>query len=197
MYQTSEDYFLNKLDSERRTIVDKVLDAIDAMDYSSAEILLKPYLDQADPFALYYAASFSRPSESVEDFEKRHISQIQLASDKGYPPAIHKLAVCYDAGDFVSCDEEKAANLFEIAAKKGHPHSQWIHGNDLLYGNNGVPKNIELGLSFIEKSFSAKFEGAMASISEFYREGKYGYPLDLEKSQAILDDIEKGEILSY
>lgn len=198
MSQNSEDYILKTLSEKSQGIVKKILAAIDEMDYVKATALIQSLSEHNEAAALYYSSCFSHSEESLEDFEERHIIQLSKACELGYPPAIHKLAVCYDVGDpIVERDTEKAARLFQSAAQKGHPHSQWIHGNDLLHGTNGISKDVKLGLEYIEKSFASNFEGAMESLAEFYRDGKYGYPIDPRKSEEIYKRISRGNILTY
>ncbi len=56
----------------------------------------------------------------------------------GYAPAIYSLAVCYDLGDLVTRDADKASLLFKQAAELGHSKAKLNHGLDLFYGSNGI-----------------------------------------------------------
>lgn len=197
MFRNSSDAFLDRQDDSISKIVRKALDEIDKSNCDKAWALLKPLVDKKDAIALYYVSSFSHSGESLEEFETRGIKQLQQAAKLGYAPAIHELAVHYDSGELVQRDIEKAAQLFKNAAEKAHPHSQWVHGLDLLYGRNGVVKNEKLGIDYIKKSALAKFEGALESMSEFYEAGKNGFPVDVDKAQYFKNQINDEDMLGY
>lgn len=197
MFRNSSDVFLDKQDASISSIVKQALDEIDINNCDKAFELLKPLIDKKDAVALFYASGFGVPGESLEEFESRGIKQLQKSAEYGYAPAIHELAVHYDAGEPVERDVEKAAQLFKKAAEKDHPHSQWIHGLDLLYGRNGIAKDEKLGVDYINKSALAKFEGALESMFEFYEAGKYGFPVDLDKAQHFKNQINDKDVLGY
>jgi TPR repeat protein len=197
VFRNSSDVFLDKQDASISSIVKQALDEIDINNCDKAFELLKPLIDKKDAVALFYASGFGVPGESLEEFESRGIKQLQKSAEYGYAPAIHELAVHYDAGEPVERDVEKAAQLFKKAAEKDHPHSQWIHGLDLLYGRNGIAKDEKLGVDYINKSALAKFEGALESMFEFYEAGKYGFPVDLDKAQHFKNQINDKDVLGY
>ena len=209
-FRTSDDIFLDELDISVSSVIKDALNEIEDNNYDKARKLLEPLVDKKNSAAIYYSSGFSLPGELNEKFKERHMKLLHQSAKYGYVPAIHELAVCYDTGDWdgewVDADKttqlykrdvNKAAQLFKKAAEKGHPHSQWIHGLDLLYGTHGIVKDEKLGISYIEKSAIAKFEGALVTMSSFYDEGKHGFPVDVEKAQYFKNQIDKEGMLGY
>ncbi|MCK9194593.1 MAG: hypothetical protein M0P19_12050 [Nevskia sp.] len=197
MSRRSEDIFLDELDKGIASVIKNALNEIDEGNCDRAWELLKPLVNKKDKAAIFYASSFGITGEQIAAFEGRRINQLQQSAGYGYAPAIHELAVYYDNGDLVPRDAEKAAQLFKHAAEKGHPHSQWIYGLDLLYGKNGIDRNEELGLDYIKKSASAKFEGALESMSEFYETGQFGLQIDVDKARYFKNQLNDEDILGY
>ena len=197
MLHRSEDIFLNELDLEASSIVEQAILKIDEGCTDEAWDLLNPLVAIKNRVAIYYSACFSISGESLEMFEKRRIRELWQSAELGYAPAIHELAIHYDSGEFVIRDSEKAAKLFEKAAEKGHPHSQWIHGVDLLYGRSGFTRDEVLGIEYIKKSANAKFEGALESLSNFYSKGLFGFPVDSGLAQFYKNQVNNKELLGY
>lgn len=197
MLRKSEDLFVARLDQAIGVIIERVITAIAESDIDKAWELLKPLIENHNKAAFFYAAFLSRPEETQAAFEKRHMEQLQESAKLGFVPAIHELAVRYDAGDPVARDIKKAALLFKQAAQNNHPHSQWIHGEDLLYGRNGIEKDEKLGIEYIKKSADAKFEGALETVAGFYEQGIFGFPKDPEKANAIKQQITDNDIIGY
>jgi len=197
-FRTSDDIFLDELDIEVSSIIKDALNEIEEDNYDKSRELLSPLVDKKDSAAIYYSAGFSLPGEDSKEFHERYIKLLHQSAEYGYVPAIHELAICYHNGDpVVQRDAEKAAQLFKEAAEKGHPHSQWLHGLDLLYERNGISKDKKLGISYIEKSALAKFEGALVTMSKFYEKGKSGFPVDVDKAQYYKNQINKEDMLGY
>jgi uncharacterized protein len=194
---TSEGLFVSSLEPKLTEAIGRAIDAIESMDYAKARELLEPLVNSGVPSAIYYMASFSFPHESLKEFESRHLRQIKDSAELGFPPAIHKLGIYYDSGDFVKRDTKKAALLFKSAAENAHPHSEWIYGLDLLYGKNNIAKNEELGLTYIKRAFESKFEGALQTVAEFYQKGIFGFRRDSAKAELINEEIERGNIIRY
>lgn len=197
MLMRSTDLFFGHLNQEVAATISQALAAIDEFDTDKFWELLEPLISNQDAAALFYAAMVGYPGETLAGFEKRHIEQLQASAKLGYVPAIHELAIRYDAGDTVAQDTRKAAQLFKLAAQQNHPHSQWIHGEDLLYGRNGIEKDEQLGIQYIKKSAEAKFEGALETLAMFYEQGIFGFQKNIEKSKAIRQQIARGDIISY
>ena len=198
MFRRSADVFLDVLELRVSSIIKEALAEIDKGNCENALELLEPLVEKRNAAALFYMSSFSAVSEeSIKEYEARRFKQLQQSAGYGYAPAIHELGVHYDNGEFVQKDAEKAAQLFKEAAEKGHPHSQWVYGLDLLHGSNGIVKDESLGIDYVKKSALSKFEGALESLCDFYEGGKYGFPVDATKAQSFKDQINDQDILSY
>ncbi len=196
-YRRSEDIFIDNSIGSDADFVKNALNNIDEIGFDCFLSDIQDLVDKKSPIALYYASQFIRSTESDIDFDKRKLGQLHLSAEKGYVPAIHELAIHYDVGDIVSQDTVKAAKLFKDAAEAGHPHAQWIHGLDLLYGRNGVQLNERLGVSYIRQSAEAKFEGALESVASFYETGKHGFPINIDKARCLRKQLEDENVLRY
>jgi len=87
--------------------------------------------------------------------------------------------------------------LFKRAAELGHPHAQWIHGLDLLYGQNGISKDEKLGVWYIDKAATVKFEGAMETLARFYEKGLFGFERNLERASQLRKQIESNDAIGF
>ncbi|WMR35271.1 tetratricopeptide repeat protein [Metapseudomonas otitidis] len=103
-----------------------------------ARSILAPYVAQRVPAALFLYSSVSAPGEGIEAFERRSFEMLSEAAELGHAPAITALAKCFDTGDRVEQDCQRAAILFEQAAACGHPQAKLYHGLNLFYGSNGI-----------------------------------------------------------
>lgn len=198
MNRTSEDvYFSGLLDSSEGKKVAEAHRLIDVEKFEEARVLLNELVKTDSAPALYLSSSFSCADEKIEDYEKRHLQQLKRSADLGCPPALHKLAVYYDSGEYVQKDAAKAALLFKRAAELGYSHSQWIHGEDLLYGRNGITKDEALGLWYIRKAAEAKFEGALETLAEFHEKGLCGIQQNLDRANQLRKEIEDGNVVNF
>lgn len=110
---------------------------------------------------------------------------------KGYPPALYSLGVYYDVGDVIAQDKARAAAFFRKAAMAGHAHSQWIHGEDLLHGHNGIAADPEKGKSFLIASANAKFVPALEAVAKYFDAGTCGFlqsQAEAHRYRSMLDD---------
>jgi TPR repeat protein len=164
-------------------------------EHKKAFNLLEVYLKKGRPEAEYLYSKM--PNEMEGTVEAHHINYITRSAKKDYPPALYILGAYYDTGDYVELNKAKAAFLFKQAALCGHAHSQWIHGEDLLYGRNGIEQNKALGIEYIKKSADAKFEGALETMASFYQTGKYGFPIDPDKANYFKNQIKDEDSLGY
>jgi len=197
MLRRSEDLFLEKIYFAVASKIKEAIEKVEQGSHDEAWQALAPLVAKEDKAAIYYMSTFSVPGESLEHFEKRRIEQLKRSAEYGYAPAIHELAIHYDSGELVPRDIEKAAKLFRQAAEKGHPHAQWIHGLDLIYGRNGIEKNEKLGVEYLERSAKAKFIGALESVSGFYENGMHGYPVDKKKARFFREKADGDDVIGY
>jgi TPR repeat protein len=133
--------------------------------HDEAQALLHPLVILEVPAALFLAATFSLPeNESEALFEARSIDYLTKAADGGYPPALYALGVCYDIGDLIAPDLDKAGQLFKQAAEAGHLKGKFCHGRNLFYGSNGMTQEREKGLDLIREAA----DGGVEEAAEFW-----------------------------
>lgn len=197
-YLTSEDLFFEKLEEPRKSKIRKALQLADNGEVGPALEMLRPFVDEGDPVALYYGSKFSDSSvETLEDYEYRSIEMLKKSAEMGYAPALHQLGVKFDIGDWVTKDTEKAPQFFKEAAYLGHPHSQWIHGLDLVDGKNGVKKNYEEGVRLIKNAAEQGFEGAIETLinwADFEGLDLFDDPKELQR---LRERLQFGNLLEY
>ncbi|HRK25286.1 MAG TPA: tetratricopeptide repeat protein, partial [Beijerinckiaceae bacterium] len=71
------------------------------------------------------------------------------ASYFGDPDAQYNVGRMYLDGAHGEKDARQAARWFNLAAEKGHPYAQAVLGQILFNGQNGVPRQAPLGLSWM------------------------------------------------
>lgn len=90
-------------------------------EYSDALQALLPLIEAKDPEAIFLASTFSvGDSESEEDFEVRSFKMLKESAELGFPKAMLALANCYEFGDLVERDKERAAYWFKRVSDLGY-----------------------------------------------------------------------------
>jgi len=140
----------------------------DSGDLHEVYRLIEPLLAESNPAALFLYSCFSLANEeSIDEFEARSLRLLRMASDAGYLPAMHMLAVRYDVGDeLVVRDVAKADALFKAAAEAGHSRAKLIYGTALFYGANGIEKDQAKGLLLIEQAAAEGAEEAQDALEQ-------------------------------
>lgn len=142
--------------------IDRANSLIDEGEFITALSILNPMLEQKVPEALFLYSTFGIMSlETVEQFEDRGINILNELSRSNYPPAMYALACCYESGDRVDRDSERAATLYKLAAQLGFPSAIFRHGLNVYYGSNGIIKDESQGLNLIRKASSLGVEEAV------------------------------------
>ena len=147
---------------------------------------LKELVDKGSAEAVYLGA-FVSDEGGRDEVDKAHVDAIKKAAELGYPPAIYRYGVYMETGEFGDEDKVEAANLFKKAAYLGHARSEWIHGTALLYGSNGLPKDVKLGIEFIRRSAKQFFVEALETLARFHESGDFGFSVDFAKSKSYRD----------
>lgn len=195
---TSEDLFFEKLEEPKKSEIIKARQLADKGEVGPALELLRPFVDKGDPVALYYGSKFSDSSvETLDDYEYRSLEMLKKSAEMGYAPALHQLGVKFDIGDWVIKDTEKAAEFFKKAAYLGHPHSQWIHGLDLVNGKNGIKKNYEEGVRLIKNSAEQGFEGAIETLINWAEAEGLDLFDDPKQLERLRERLQFGNLLEY
>lgn len=153
--------------TEIRRTLDKAREEIECGDCEIAYDLLMPQVNKKSAEALYLFSMFAVSNqESIEDFEKRSVSLLIESAKLGYAPAQFTLGLHYESGDLVSQDKLKAALLFKAAAQGGYAEAKLNYGLDLYYGTNGIPRDVESGLEYIEMAARSGLERASETLSD-------------------------------
>jgi TPR repeat protein len=138
-------------------------------EFRDAYEVLRPLLEKSVPEALFLYSTFSvAGSESETDFERRSLDLLQRAADLGHPPALYALGACYEGGDLVGTDPQRAAVLLKAAAEAGYPKAKFRHGLNVLYGSNEMPREEESGLALIR---AAAQEGVPEAVDFLKEQG--------------------------
>lgn len=155
------------VDMTTKKIIEQARNMIEIGECGEAYKLLSPLLVKKIPEALFLYSTFSiSGTETDAQFEKRSAYLLQTAAEAGYAPAIYALAVCYDNGDLVDADEEKAAFLYKRAAESGHAKAKLYHGLNLFYGSNGMPEDKHQGLILIKEAAADHVESAIEFLEQ-------------------------------
>jgi TPR repeat protein len=118
--------------------------------FRDAYEVLRPLLDREVPAALFLYSTFSvAGSESEAEFERRSLDLLRRAADLGHPAALYALGACYEVGDLVEADPQRAALLLKAAAEMGHPKATFRHGLNIYYGSNGMLRSEQAALPLI------------------------------------------------
>lgn len=88
--------------------------------------LIKKYLDQDEPNALYYYSTISLPewNESEVEMDERRVSLLKRAASGGVPVAMYQLACVYLYGEGVQRDREKGVHFARLSAESGYKYGQ-------------------------------------------------------------------------
>lgn len=125
---------------------------LDEGDPQVARSILAPYVAQRVPAALFLYSAVSAPGEGIEAFESRSFEMLREAAELGHVPAITALAKCFDTGDRVEQDCQRAAALFEQAAACGQPQAKLYHGLNLFYGSNGIKPDRKEAMRLLQEA---------------------------------------------
>lgn len=121
---------------------------LDSGDMAGAASLIRSAAEVGSAEAIFLSSSFSRPHESIDDFELRSLAEVELSAAKGYAPAQYRLGCYLQFGDFVDVDPVGAAQYFKLAAKAGYPPALYEYGLALFHGI-GVDSKHDEAISWI------------------------------------------------
>ena len=178
--------------SKRSSLLRRAREALEMGNLEEAKRLLEPFVKRRNAEAIFLRGNFSGPNEPLARFERRMRRSIEIAANKGYPPAVYRLGAHLDMGERFETfsyprDKGRAALLFKRAADLGHRHSQWIYAMDLLYGSPHIEKNVPLGLEYLRRALEGGFVGAYETMAQFHETGKFG----LEVNTALADEYRR------
>ena len=157
--------------------------------------ILRPLAEAEVPEALWLTSSLSQvwgKTVHEKDFATEYKRRLREAAAAGDPSAQFQWACELD---HESRFEESSA-FYRAAAAQGHAYAQWCYGLNLVNGQ-GVPKDPQLGVSYILRSGEGKFEGAIRFLAEAYANGTHGFPKDEEASAAWWKKLSDKALVRY
>ncbi len=150
----------------------------------AAEVLQR-YIDETLPEFVGLTLTDGRREKA----ERKGVGSLLLT------PALFELGGCYNEGELVSVDKAKAAQLFKRAAELKRAASQYTHAIDLLYGANGIQKDVLMGLKYLHESNEAKYRGTYDLLAYFYEKGEFGFPIDPQKAASLRAEADGDDVL--
>ena len=93
-----------------------------------------------------------------QELYKEAVPKLQAAADKGHRKAQYRLGRCYDKGDGVKENDQKAFELYLKSAKQDYAKAQYQLGRCYLKGK-GVAANQEEARKWIKRAISDEKHG--------------------------------------
>lgn len=146
--------------------LEAALEHFDNGDFSSGHQMIGNAVESRNPNALILSAIHSKPAESEEDYEARHLQELQLAVEQRHPVALYALAVYFDTGNLVEEDQELANSLFAEAANGHMPPAQYIYGTMLYYGHGKTIKDPNKGLEYLRMAAANGVSEALSVLAD-------------------------------
>jgi len=81
----------------------------------------------------------------------------------------------------------QGVSLLEKAAVQGDAQIQYELGAIFIYSRHGVEKDLERGRKWWNLALAQKHVKTMESVAPAYQDGRFGYPVDLLKSKALVE----------
>jgi TPR repeat protein len=81
----------------------------------------------------------------------------------------------------------QGVNLLEKAAARGDARIQYELGAIFLFGRHGIAQNLEMGRKWWDLALAQKHVKTMEYVAPAYQNGRFGYPVDLLKSKALVE----------
>ena len=81
----------------------------------------------------------------------------------------------------------QGVNLLEKTAARGDAQIQYELGAIFLFGRHGIAQNLEMGRKWWDLALAQKHVKTMEYVAPAYQNGRFGYPVDLLKSKALVE----------
>lgn len=109
---------------------------------------------------------------------------------QGHVQSLHNVGyLYYEGGGGIEKDVKKAAEWFRKAADLDFSLSQRLLGIILLSGEGGAPQNATEGLKFLKRAAKTDVM-AQLELSNIFKEGRYGIPINEKLGQRYLKKYE-------
>jgi uncharacterized protein len=171
-----------------------VKNAITSGDIKSARSILLEFSKDRTPEAFYLLATIGSGDEKI-DFIQERIMLLRAAAELGNANAMYDLSVHLDTGDGLAEDKTEALRYLALAAENGHPNAIWQIGEKYLYGVGEYKVDCKKGVAMIVMAANAKSQGAVRTLANFYREGKFGFRIDLAEAERLSELADSDEIV--
>jgi TPR repeat protein len=148
--------------------------------YHEMEELLRRAAARNHADAIWFLATREKGArETSPEFERELLRAGQLGSTHAH----RVLGVVYETGNWSGPkDPAEAARWYRLAAEKGDAESQFHLGYMLLLGE-GVPKNLDEGLMWLERAAAKEEFMAFPWLVDCYENGYGGVPIDAAKAR--------------
>ena len=112
------------------------------------------------------------------------LDYLQRAADSEYPPAIFRLGRCYQHGEWVEQDLNKARQLFFSLGEREDDPAAWIMLGQLLQRGDGVEKDCEKAVEIFKRAMDADYAPGTCCLGLCYEVGE-GVPQSWEKATEL------------
>jgi TPR repeat protein len=142
--------------------IDKANKFYDEGSISELYEFIKPFLENDDPYALYFSSRFSLGgwNETDDQFDKRSVEALTKAAEADVVEALYRLSALYFAGDIVKININAGKRCLDRAADLNFWPAKLSVGINLYYGSNGYPKNLVKAVDFVSEATRHNVEGA-------------------------------------
>lgn len=100
-----------------------------------------------------------------------YIQRLYERARDGDPDALNRLGITYQKGLSVERSDEKAAEMYRMAARLGYAKGQYNLGLLYLQGK-GVAKNEDEAVKWFEKAAAQELKPALNRMGEMYSKGQ-------------------------
>ena len=118
-----------------------------------------------------------------EKSDKGYVDRLVEAAKQGDLESLYTIGALHDTGNLAPLipeDKEKASEIFEEAADKGHAHSMWIHACELLWGQGVREQSIGKGMLYLDRAIESGSPEACITKARILSTGELGFEQDLK-----------------
>lgn len=174
--------------------LDLAKNAINSGDIESARSILLELSKNRSSEALYLLSTIGSGEDKI-DFIQERLRLLKTAAGLGSSNAMYDLSIHFETGDGVAEDKKEALRYLNLAAENGHPNAIWQIGEKYLYGVGGYKVDFKKGVEMIIIATKAKSQGATRTLAKFYREGKFGFQINLAEAERLSELAESDDVI--
>ena len=131
-----------------------------------------------------YGLSQNHQMASSRQKQAEEIKALEERAARGDPEALATIGRQVLQSPTVAA---QGVTLLEKAAIQGDAGIQYELGAILIYGRQGVEKDLERGRKWWHLALAQKHVKTMETVAPAYQDGRFGYPVDLLKSKALVE----------